>query len=90
MKQAGISAVVAEFFARIFYRNAINIGLPVLETFSVHAIEDGDELEIRLAEGIIRNLTRSSEYKCSVLPRYILKLLETGGLVRYLEKKTSI
>jgi 3-isopropylmalate/(R)-2-methylmalate dehydratase small subunit len=87
LKEAGIGAVVAEFFARIFYRNAINIGLPVVESNIVDRIEDGDELEITPLNGVIKNLTKNEEYQCSVLPPHIINLIETGGLVKSLEKK---
>lgn len=87
LKEVGVGAVVAEFFARIFYRNAINIGLPVVESSMVDKMENGDELEINPLAGIIRNLTKNEEYQCSVLPAHIIKLIEAGGLVKELEKK---
>lgn len=87
LKEAGVGAVVSEFFARIFYRNSINIGLPVVESELVDKIESGDELEINPLTGVIKNLTKDEEYQCSVLPGHIIKLIESGGLVKVLEKK---
>ncbi|MCR4442520.1 MAG: 3-isopropylmalate dehydratase small subunit [Peptococcaceae bacterium] len=89
LKHAGVGAVVAEFFARIFYRNAINIGLPVIESTAAAQVNDGDELEIYPLTGIIKNITQNSEYRGSVLPGPILELIEAGGLVRQLEKRTG-
>jgi len=89
LKEAGVGAVVAEFYARIFYRNAINIGLPVVECSMVSRIDTGDELEINPLEGVIKNLTKNEEYKCSVLPDHIINLINTGGLVKVLENKIS-
>lgn len=89
LKEAGVGAVVAEFYARIFYRNAINIGLPVVESNMVNRIDSGDELEINPLEGVIKNITKKEEYRCSLLPPHIIKLINSGGLVKVLEKKLS-
>ena len=89
LKYAGVGAVVADFFARIFYRNAINIGLPVLESKAVEKINDGDELEINPLTGEIKNITQQTTYQCSVLPDHIMELIKAGGLVKLLEKKTG-
>jgi 3-isopropylmalate/(R)-2-methylmalate dehydratase small subunit len=84
IKGAGVSAVVANSFARIFFRNAINIGLPLLESAeAVDASENGDELEIDLAKGIIRNLTRHSEFVAKPYPPFMSELIAAGGLVPY-------
>ncbi len=85
---AGISCVVAKSFARIFFRNAINIGLPVVEC-DVSA-EDGDELEIDFEKGVIRNLTTNKSYVFKPLPEFLLNLLNSGGLVEYTKKRLSI
>lgn len=89
LKEAGIGAVVAEFYARIFYRNAINIGLPVVECNKVNKISCGDELEINPLEGVIKNISKNEEYRCSVLPVHIIDLISNGGLVKVLEKKLA-
>ncbi|WP_206811544.1 3-isopropylmalate dehydratase small subunit [Paradesulfitobacterium ferrireducens] len=87
IKYAGVSAVVAVFFARIFFRNAINLGLPVLECPESDKIQQGDELEIDLVNGTIRNLTRGEVYQASRLPEHIQELIKVGGLVPHLEQE---
>lgn len=90
IKAAGISCVIAENFARIFYRNAINIGLPILESpeASKH-IKEGDQLEVDLGEGIIRNLTQGREYHASPFPPFMKELIEAGGLINYTKKRVA-
>ncbi len=83
LKAAGVAAVIARSFARIFYRNAINIGLPVLEVPD-HTIQDGDQLSIDFENGIITNLTRQESYAATRLPSVMLKILQAGGLTAYL------
>lgn len=85
IKYAGISAVLAGSFARIFYRNAINTGLPVIEC-DTDAIEPGDELEVDLEAGVVYNRTRSVEIKITPLPRVMLKILNDGGLVAHFRR----
>jgi 3-isopropylmalate/(R)-2-methylmalate dehydratase small subunit len=85
IKAAGISAVLAKSFARIFFRNAINIGLPLLEC-DTDAIEEGDELSINLIEGVIKNITKESELRFNELPPAIASIFDEGGLVEYLKK----
>jgi len=87
LKYLGTEVIVAEFFARIFYRNAINIGLPVIECKEAGRISENDELEVRFEEGKIYNLTKNEEYECSKMPANILELIKIGGLVPYLKKK---
>lgn len=83
LKAAGISAVVASSFARIFYRNAINIGLPVVEV-GQHQIEPGDELEVDLFAGEVRNLRGGQRYRATKMPDVMVAILQAGGLVNYL------
>jgi len=85
LKGAGVSAVVARYFARIFYRNAVNIGLPVLEIRD-HEIAAGDELEIVLKSGSVKDLTKDLEYLAAPMPQTMIDILEEGGLVNYLKK----
>lgn len=85
---AGIACVVAKSFARIFFRNAINIGLPVVEC-DVSA-QDGDELEIDFEKGVIMDLTTNNSYVFKPLPEFLLNLLNSGGLVEYTKKRLSI
>lgn len=85
IKGCGVSVVIAEFFARIFYRNCINIGLPVLICPEAGQIGDGAELEVLLEEGVIRDLSTGKEYRCSPLPENIMTIIAHGGLLGDLE-----
>lgn len=85
IKLAGISAVLAKSFARIFYRNAINIGLPVLEV-DTDKISQGDEIEVDLSTGIVFNKTRNIKMHAKPLPEFMLQLLKDGGLVEHIKK----
>lgn len=85
IKNAGLSAVVAVSFARIFYRNAINNGLPLIEC-DTSGIEEGDELEINLEEGIVTDITKDFQIKINPLPPFMMKLLQDGGLVEHFKK----
>ncbi|MBN2013776.1 MAG: 3-isopropylmalate dehydratase small subunit [Candidatus Altiarchaeota archaeon] len=81
----GIACVVAESFARIFYRNSINIGLPVVEC--VVEAEDGEVVEIDFEGGLIRNQVTGKEYGFHSLPEFLLKLIDSGGLIAYVRKQ---
>ena len=85
MKIAGVGAVLAKSFARIFYRNAINIGLLAIEC-DTDAIDDGDELELDIEKGIITDLTNGSIIQIVPLPPVMIKLLKDGGLVEHIKK----
>jgi 3-isopropylmalate dehydratase small subunit len=85
LKVAGVSVVIARYFARIFFRNAINIGLPVLE-IPDHDIASGDTLEADLLRGIVTNITTGKTYTATKLPPFMLDILNEGGLVSYLKK----
>lgn len=89
LKYLGIQAIVAKFFARIFYRNAINLGLAAIECDETDRISQEDEIEIELERGVIRNLTKGEEYVCSRIPDHILELIEEGGIVASLRKQFS-
>jgi 3-isopropylmalate/(R)-2-methylmalate dehydratase small subunit len=82
---AGVSCVIARSFARIFFRNAINIGLPVMEVADLEA-DDGDELRIDLAEGTVENLTKGTTHRAAAMPQVMIDVLAEGGLVAYLKK----
>ena len=83
----GVSVVLAESFARIFYRNAINIGLPALECPGIHdAVEKGDKLEVDVTGGVVKNLTNGKELKFNPLPVFMVEVLNAGGLAPYLNK----
>lgn len=85
IKIAGVRAVLAKSFARIFYRNAINIGLLLIEC-DADNIDAGDELEVDVKEGIVKNLTKNTEIKIAPLPDVMIKMLEDGGLIEHLKK----
>ncbi|MCX5781393.1 MAG: 3-isopropylmalate dehydratase small subunit [Elusimicrobia bacterium] len=89
IKAAGVSAVIAKSFARIFFRNAINIGLPILEFDSVEKIKSGDELEIDLGTGEIKNLTRNESYKTQLFPDFMQEIIKRGGLLEYIKNKSQ-
>lgn len=85
LKHAGVAAVLAESFARIYFRNSINNGLPAL-VCDTSGIEDGDTLEIDLEGGIIKNVTKGTSIESHPLPRVMLEILSEGGLVHYMRK----
>jgi 3-isopropylmalate/(R)-2-methylmalate dehydratase small subunit len=90
IKGSGTSAVVAKSFARIFYRNALNIGLPIFESAeAVDGIDAGDEIELEPATGVIRNLTKGTQYKAAEFPPFMRQLISAGGLVPYVEKRLA-
>jgi len=87
LKYAGVGCVVAESYARIFYRNAVNVGLPALECRGISAaVERGDTLEIDLGGGVVTNLNRRTKLEFTPLPPFMLEVLEAGGLVPYLRR----
>lgn len=83
IKENKVSYVIAKSFARIFYRNAINIGLPIIECDKVGEINDGDILDVDFENGIIKNKTSDKEYKINVFPEFIRKIIDAGGLMAY-------
>jgi len=90
LKGVGVSVVIAKSFARIFYRNAFNTGLPILVApDAVDGIKEGDELEVDLATGEIRDLTAATTYKAEPLPPFMRELVEAGGLLPYLKKRAE-
>ncbi len=90
IKAAGVSCVIAASFARIFYRNSFNMGLPIFESARASAeITTGDELEVDASSGVIRNITRSSEHKAEPFPPFMMELIEAGGLIPYVLKETG-
>jgi 3-isopropylmalate/(R)-2-methylmalate dehydratase small subunit len=90
IKAAGVSAVIARSFARIFFRNAINIGLPILECpAAVDGIEAGDEVEAEPAAGVIRNLTRGTVFQAVPYPDFLQQIIQRGGLLAYVEERLA-
>ena len=89
IKGCGISAVIAESFARIFYRNATNVGVPLLEAPGVsEIIEDGEEIEVDMEKGLIVS-ERGKEIEFKKLPPFMLEILESGGLINYLKNQNE-
>ncbi len=86
LKTAGVAAVVAKYFARIFYRNAINIGLPLMEVPD-HEIASGDELVVDLRKGNVFNVTRNLNFAATPMPPVMIDILAAGGLADYLKEK---
>ncbi|MBS4761007.1 MAG: 3-isopropylmalate dehydratase small subunit [Clostridium sp.] len=91
IKASGISVVIAKSFARIFFRNSINIGLPILEhpTLADEA-KTGDRIYVDLNNGIVKNLTQNKEYTCTKFPKEIQDLIHQGGLINYTKKKLGV
>lgn len=88
IKGAGVSCVIARSFARIFYRNAINVGLPILEAPSaVDGVEQGQQLEIDLQRGQIRSLTTGQAYRAEPYPPFMMSIIDAGGLVAYTRQR---
>lgn len=87
IKASGISCVIAESFARIFFRNSINIGLPILECPEASKdIENGNEVEINFDTGVITNKTKNREYHATAFPPFMQELINAGGLVKYIKE----
>ncbi len=89
IKEAGIGAVLASSFARIFYRNGFNIGLPLIEVDTA-GIDEKDSLEIDLDKGTLKNLTKNSETKIASFPAFMQELLKEGGIINYLKKHKEL
>lgn len=91
IKAAGIQAVVAKSFARIFYRNAFNIGLPIFESEEApDRVREGDTIEIDADKGTIRNLTRKEEYSAKPIPPFMQELISAGGLIEWTRKRMKV
>ncbi|MGM0471115.1 MAG: 3-isopropylmalate dehydratase small subunit [Bacillota bacterium] len=90
IKAAGVSCVIAKSFARIFYRNAINIGLPILESeAAVDGISTGDEIEVDVESGEIKNLTTDEVYQAEPFPEFMQEIIQSGGLINYVARKVD-
>ena len=83
---AGVDIVIAKSFARIFYRNAFNTGLLILECKDTDKIAEGDKLEVSLDNGSIKNLSKNEEYKFEAMPEFMQELVKAGGLINYAKK----
>jgi len=90
IKESGISCVIAKSFARIFYRNAINIGLPILECEEAsEKIAAGDEVEINFDSGVITNITKSQSFQAAAFPDFIKNIIASGGLLNSIQKDAT-
>ena len=88
IKAAGVSCVIAETFARIFYRNAINIGLPIIECpEAAKGIEEGDKVEVDFDSGKIYNKTKGTEFQGQAFPEFMQNIISNGGLINYINNK---
>ncbi len=87
LKAAGIAAVIAPSFARIFYRNSFNMGLPIFELPESLEIKEGEKITIDLDDGKIKNLTTNKEYEFIAIPEFMQELIATGGLINYAKKE---
>ena len=89
IKESGIALVIAKSFAIIFYRNSINIGLPIIECpEAAEAIAEGNRLDVDMDQGIIRNVTTGAEYKTEPFPEFVQKIITSGGLIESIKKGT--
>jgi 3-isopropylmalate/(R)-2-methylmalate dehydratase small subunit len=89
IKECGIAAILAESFARIFYRNGFNIGLPLIEV-NTDKIEENDRLQINLDSGVVLDLTKNTEFKIKPLPNFMQDILKEGGIVNYYKKHKNL
>ena len=91
IKASGISCVIAGSFARIFFRNSFNMGLPIFESEEAsRAITEGDLVEVDAGKGVIRNLTTGKEFRARPIPAFMQQLIEDGGLIEHIRKRGSI
>jgi 3-isopropylmalate/(R)-2-methylmalate dehydratase small subunit len=86
IQTCGVAAVVAPTFARIFYRNAVNIGLPVLTCADAVRIQEGDEIEVDSTSGVVTNHTRRETYRAEALPPFVAKIAEAGGILEFVRR----
>jgi 3-isopropylmalate/(R)-2-methylmalate dehydratase small subunit len=91
LKYSGVKCVLADSFARIFFRNAINIGLPAIECKGISAsVDNGDELTVDFEAGTIQNLSKGKSFQVAKLPQFILEILSDGGLIGYLRREMKV
>lgn len=87
LKHLGIAALVAESFAGLFYRNALNLGLPAVACVQAKRIRPGDAVEVDAGRGVIRNLTTGETLACETIPPHLMQMVRDGGLLEHLEKR---
>ena len=86
MRESGVQLVVAKAFARTFYRNAVNIGMPIVECETA-GIDDGNELEYNLGDNVLKNITKGEEYRVAPMPEIMMKIMLDGGIAAHFSKK---
>jgi len=89
LKSAGISAIIAPTFARIFYRNAFNMGLPIFELPEANEINEGDTVKVDMAKGEVINITQAKRYKFTPIPEFMQELVDAGGLIAFANKEIA-
>ncbi len=90
IKASGVSCVIAKSYARIFYRNAFNMGLPIFESAeAVDGITAGDKVEVDVDSGVIKNITKGETYKAQAIPPFMQELINAGGLMKHVAKKQA-
>jgi 3-isopropylmalate/(R)-2-methylmalate dehydratase small subunit len=90
IKASGISCIIAENFARIFYRNAINIGLPIMECEeAARDIDEGNEIQVDFSSGIIKNISKNKSYTAEPFPEFMMEIISAEGLINYIVKEAS-
>jgi 3-isopropylmalate/(R)-2-methylmalate dehydratase small subunit len=89
LKEAGISAIIAPTFARIFYRNAFNMGLPIFELKEADEIDEGDVIKVDMAKGEIINISKAKKYKFKAIPEFMQKLVDAGGLINFAKQEIA-
>ena len=90
LRELGVAAVLAKSFARIFYRNAFNLGLPVLFFDEADGVRSGDVLELDPRTGRVRNVTQRATHACNPIPENLMKIVEAGGLIEHLKKQLAL
>ncbi|MDR1614483.1 MAG: 3-isopropylmalate dehydratase small subunit [Campylobacteraceae bacterium] len=90
LKAAGVSAVVAKSFARIFYRNSFNMGLPIFELADTDEIKESETIEINLEDGTVKNISADKTYRFKTIPPFMQELINAGGLIKYAQKKIKV
>ena len=89
LKSAGISAIIAPTFARIFYRNAFNMGLPIFELPEANEINEGDTVKVDMAKGEVINITQAKRYKFTPIPEFMQELVDAGGLIAFANQQIA-
>ena len=87
LKHLGVAALIAESFAGLFYRNALNLGLPAVECRDAKRIRPGDELAVDYSNGVVKNLTTGESFPCQPIPDHLMQMVRDGGLLAHLEKR---